>query len=130
MHTNTTKTYCIAGKFGEEFNLADWRICERTAPIFHDNIWWVGSGNFSRPVSEYECEASFEDGVVQILYQREPDIPYESSLAFRQTSRKKKNAEVKHALEEDTSVCSKYNEYTPEERALFEVDHLKSALFR
>ena len=47
-------------------------------------------------------EASFEDGVVQVLYQRAPDIPYESPLSFRQTSRKT-NAELKRALEEDTS---------------------------
>ena len=25
-------------------------------------------------MSEYECEASFEDGVVQVLYQREPSV--------------------------------------------------------
>ena len=63
-----------------------------------------------------ECEASFEDGVVQVLYQRVPDIPYESPLSFRQTSLKT-NVEVKRVQEEDTSGCGKYNEYTPEERA-------------
>ena len=50
------------------------------------------------------------------------------SLSDKQVE--KMNAEVKHALEEDTSGRGKYNEYTPEERALLEVDHLKSALFR
>ena len=44
--------------------------------------------------SHHKCqstsEASFEDGIVQVLYQRAPDIPYESPLSFRQTSRKNK----------------------------------------
>ena len=61
-----------------------------------------------------ECEASFEDGIVQVLYQRAPDIPYESPLSFRQVE--KTNVEVKRAQEEDISGRGKYNEYTPEHR--------------
>ena len=34
-----------------------------------------------------DYEAGFEDGVVQVLYQRAPNIPYESPLSFSQTSR-------------------------------------------
>ena len=33
-------TYRIAGKFGGEFNLADWRICECTAKLNSTNIPW------------------------------------------------------------------------------------------
>ena len=59
----------------------------------------MGSGNFLRLVSEYECKASFEDGVVQVLHQRATTkVP---SLSDKQVA--KTNAEVKRALEEDTS---------------------------
>ena len=57
-----------------------------------------------------ECEASVEDGIVQVLYQRVPDILRKSPFT------KKTNAEVKRA-QEDTSGRGKYNEYTPEEKA-------------
>ena len=40
-------------------------------------------------------EASFENGVVQVLYQKAPDIPYESPLSDKQVD--KTNAEVKRA---------------------------------
>ena len=63
-----------------------------------------------------ECEASFEDVVVQVLYQRAPDYPTKvPSLSDKQVE--KTNVEVKRAQEEDTSGRGKYNEYTPEERA-------------
>ena len=39
-------------------------------------------------------------------------VPFLSDKQVEQT-----NAEVKRVLEEDTSGCGKYNEYTPEERA-------------
>ena len=48
---------------------------------------------------------NFEDGVVLVLYQRAPDIPYET-LSDKQVE--KKNAEVKCALEEDNSGCGSY----------------------
>ena len=75
--------------------------------------WGLETSHRSRRVAS---EASFEDGIAQILYQRAHDICYESPLTFRQTSRKT-NAEMKRALEEDTSGRGKYNEYTAEERA-------------
>ena len=50
-------------------------------------------------------QVNFKDGVV--LYQRTPDIPYESPLSLRQASQKM-NAEVKHVLEEDTSGHDNY----------------------
>ena len=57
-----------------------------------DIIWWVGSGNITTTGlvagTSVNSEASFEDGVVQVPCQRAPDIPYESPLSFRQTSRK------------------------------------------
>ena len=96
---NCTWAYRIAGKFGSEFNLADWRICERTAKLNSANIPYLVGGVwklFTTGVRD-KCEASFEDGVVQVLYQRAPDIPYESPLSFRQTSQKM-NAEDTSAL--------------------------------
>ena len=38
LSSSLTLTYRIAGKFGGEFNLADWRICERTAKLNSANI--------------------------------------------------------------------------------------------
>ena len=84
--------YRIAGKFGGEFNLADWQICKRTAKLNSANNPWChlvgGVWKLLTTSVRDECEASFEDGIVQVLYQRAPDIPYESPLSFRQTSRK------------------------------------------
>ena len=85
------REYCITGKFGGEFNLANWQICERTAKLSTNIQWchlvgWIWK-LLTTSVRD-KCEASFEDGIVQVLYQRAPDIPYESPLSFRQTSRK------------------------------------------
>ena len=86
--------YRIAGKFGGEFNLADWRIWERIAKLNSANISWChlvgGVWKLLTTSVRDECEASFEDGVVQVLYKRAPDIPYESPLSFRQTKSKKR----------------------------------------
>ena len=87
------------------------------------------AGGWGLETSHHECqrgsnETSFEDDIVQVLYQRVPDIPTKF-LSFRQTSQrnkrkrkcKKTNAnakkqtqtEVKHALEEDTPGHGKYS---------------------
>ena len=35
---DTVSMYCMAGKFGGKFNLANWRICERVAKL-NSAIW-------------------------------------------------------------------------------------------
>ena len=95
--------------------MADWRVWGRIAKLNSANIPWChlvgGVWKLLMTSVRGGCEASFEDGVVQVLYQRATDIPYESPLSDKHVE--KTNAEVERAQEEDTSGRGRYNGYTP-----------------
>ena len=86
--------------------MADWRICERTAKLNSANIpcchFVGGVWKLLTTSVRDECEASFEDGVVQVLTRERLTYPTKvPSLSDKQVE--KTNAEVKRAQEEDTS---------------------------
>ena len=84
-------------------------------PIFNDVIWWVGSGNFSRLVSETSVKLALKMALYRYFTRERLTYPTKvPSLSDKQVV--KTNAEVKRVQQKDTSGHGKHNEYTPEER--------------
>ena len=77
------------------------------------SIWWVGSGNFSRLVSETSVKLALK--MALYTYSTRERLTCPTKVSDKQVEIT--NAEVKRAQEEDASGRGKYGEYTPEERA-------------